>query len=307
MNTVTVIGSINMDTTLRLTKMPKPGETMHAHEIFHAGGGKGANQAVAAKRSGARTSFIGGVGTDSEGQQLLDLLTKENIDTSGIAEIEGAATGQAMIMVDAAGENSILIHAGANNAFHEQEVRKNKELITNSDFIIAQFESSLDATILAFSIAKDAGKTTILNPAPARETIPTELLEKTDIIIPNETETEIITGIRVTDHDSLVAAAEKMHELGIGTVIITLGSAGAFYHTEKEHGIVSAFKVDAVDTTAAGDTFIGALSSTLLPDLGNLKEAILYGNLASSIAVQSYGAQPSIPYREALEQSAVIN
>ena len=275
MNTVTVIGSINMDTTLRLTKMPKPGETMHAHEIFHAGGGKGANQAVAAKRSGARTSFIGGVGTDSEGQQLLDLLTKENIDTSGIAEIEGAATGQAMIMVDAAGENSILIHAGANNAFHEQEVRKNKELITNSDFIIAQFESSLDATILAFSIAKNAGKTTILNPAPARETIPTELLEKTDIIIPNETETEIITGIRVTDHDSLVAAAEKMHELGIGTVIITLGSAGAFYHTEKEHGIVPAFKVDAVDTTAAGDTFIGALSSTLLPDLGNLKEAIL--------------------------------
>ena len=305
MNTVTVIGSINMDTTLRLTKMPKPGETMHAHEIFHAGGGKGANQAVAAKRSGARTSFIGGVGTDSEGQQLLDLLTKENIDTSGIAEIEGAATGQAMIMVDAAGENSILIHAGANNAFHEQEVRKNKELITNSDFIIAQFESSLDATILAFSIAKDAGKTTILNPAPARETIPTELLEKTDIIIPNETETEIITGIRVTDHNSLVAAAEKLHELGIGTVIITLGSAGAFYHTEKEHGIVPAFKVDAVDTTAAGDTFIGALSSTLQPDLSNLKEAILYGNLASSVAVQSYGAQPSIPYREALEQSAV--
>ena len=305
MNTVTVIGSINMDTTLRLTNMPKPGETMHAHEIFHAGGGKGANQAVAAKRSGARTSFIGGVGADSEGQQLLDLLTKENIDTSGIAEIQGATTGQAMIMVDAAGENSILIHAGANNAFHEQEVLKNKQLITNSDFIIAQFESSLDATILAFSIAKDAGKTTILNPAPARETIPTELLEKTDIIIPNETETKIITGIRVTDHNSLVAAAEKLHELGIGTVIITLGSAGAFYHTEKEHGIVPAFKVDAVDTTAAGDTFIGALSSTLQPDLSNLKEAILYGNLASSVAVQSYGAQPSIPYREALEQSAV--
>ncbi|HGP3995526.1 TPA: ribokinase [Enterococcus faecium] len=305
MNTVTVIGSINMDTTLRLTNMPKPGETMHAHEIFHAGGGKGANQAVAAKRSGARTSFIGGVGADSEGQQLLDLLTKENIDTSGIAEIQGATTGQAMIMVDAAGENSILIHAGANNAFHEQEVLKSKQLITNSDFIIAQFESSLDATILAFSIAKDAGKTTILNPAPARETIPTELLEKTDIIIPNETETEIITGIRVTDHNSLVAAAEKLHELGIGTVIITLGSAGAFYHTEKEHGIIPAFKVDAVDTTAAGDTFIGALSSTLQPDLSNLKEAILYGNLASSVAVQSYGAQPSIPYREALEQSAV--
>ena len=305
MNTVTVIGSINMDTTLRLTNMPKPGETMHAHEIFHAGGGKGANQAVAAKRSGAQTSFIGGVGADSKGQQLLDLLTKENIDTSGIAEIQGATTGQAMIMVDAAGENSILIHAGANNAFHEQEVLKNKQLITNSDFIIAQFESSLDATILAFSIAKDAGKTTILNPAPARETIPTELLEKTDIIIPNETETEIITGIRVTDQNSLVAAAEKLHELGIGTVIITLGSAGAFYHTEKEHGIIPAFKVDAVDTTAAGDTFIGALSSTLQPDLSNLKEAILYGNLASSVAVQSYGAQPSIPYREALEQSAV--
>ncbi|WP_165005753.1 ribokinase [Enterococcus sp. ZJ1668] len=301
MNTVTVIGSINMDTTLRLAKMPKPGETMHTHEIFHAGGGKGANQAVAAQRSGARTSFIGGIGTDSEGAQLADLLANEQIDTSGISIIEGAATGQAMIMVDAAGENSILIHAGANNAFHEAEVLKNKTLIENSDFLIAQFESSLDATILAFSIAKKAGKRTILNPAPARETIPNELLSQTDIIIPNETETEIITGIEISDEASLEAAAEKMHQFGIETVIITLGSKGAFYHTANEQGIIPAFKVDAVDTTAAGDTFIGALSSVLNPDFSNLKDAIRYGNLASSVAVQSYGAQPSIPYRAQLE------
>lgn len=297
MNTVTVIGSINMDTTLRLTKMPKPGETMHTSEIFHSGGGKGANQAVAAKRSGANTAFIGAVGDDNEGAVLLDLLAKEQIDISGISTIADTATGQAMIMVDDAGENSILIHAGANNAFHEAEVQQQKALIENSDFLIAQFESSLDATLAAFSLAKKAGKKTILNPAPALETIPAELLAQTDVIIPNETETEIITGIEVTDEASLLQAAAALHQLGIETVIITLGSKGAFYHTTTEHGIVPAFKVKAVDTTAAGDTFIGALSSQLNPDFSNLPEAIRYGNLASSVAVQSYGAQPSIPYR----------
>ncbi|MBO0432738.1 ribokinase [Enterococcus sp. DIV0660C] len=297
MNTVTVIGSINMDTTLRLQKMPKPGETMHTSDIFHSGGGKGANQAVAAKRSGANTAFIGAVGADSEGTTLLELLAKEQIDISGISTIPDTATGQAMIMVDDAGENSILIHAGANNAFHEAEVQQQKALIENSDFLIAQFESSLDATLAAFKFAKKAGKKTILNPAPALETIPAELLAQTDVIIPNETETEIITGIEVTDEASLLQAATAFHQLGIETVIITLGSKGAFYHTATEHGIVPAFKVKAVDTTAAGDTFIGALSSQLNPDFNNLPEAIRYGNLASSVAVQSYGAQPSIPYR----------
>ncbi|GEK36974.1 ribokinase [Enterococcus thailandicus] len=297
MNAVTVIGSINMDTTLRLTKMPKPGETLHTSDIFHSGGGKGANQAVAAKRSGANTAFIGAVGDDNEGATLLDLLAKEQIDISGISTIADTATGQAMIMVDNAGENSILIHAGANNAFHEAEVQQQKALIENSDFLIAQFESSLDATLAAFTLAKKAGKKTILNPAPALETIPTELLAQTDVIIPNETETEIITGIEVTDEASLFQAATALHQLGIETVIITLGSKGAFYHTATQHGIVPAFKVKAVDTTAAGDTFIGALSSQLNPDFSNLPEAIRYGNLASSVAVQSYGAQPSIPHR----------
>lgn len=138
---------------------------------------------------------------------------------------------------------------------------------------------------------------TILNPAPALEDVPEELLRVTDMIIPNETETEILTGIQVSDESSLKAAAEHLHQLGIEAVIITIGSKGAFYDVQGRSGIVPAFKVNAVDTTAAGDTFIGAMSSVLEKDFSNLEEAIKYGNKASSVTVQRFGAQPSIPYK----------
>ncbi|OJG84795.1 ribokinase [Enterococcus raffinosus] len=301
MNTITVIGSINLDRTIRVKQMPKPGETMHTKEIFSAGGGKGANQAVAAKRSEAVTNFIGAIGNDESGEMMRELLSEEGIDLSGVQTLEKQATGQAYIIVDDQGENSIMIHSGANNAFTPQQVKEHAEVIKASDFVVAQFESTLESTIEAFSIAREAGVKTILNPAPALEDVPEELLRVTDMIIPNETETEILTGIQVSDESSLKAAAEHLHQLGIEAVIITIGSKGAFYDVQGRSGIVPAFKVNAVDTTAAGDTFIGAMSSVLEKDFSNLEEAIKYGNKASSVTVQRFGAQPSIPYKNELK------
>ncbi|OQO70570.1 ribokinase [Enterococcus villorum] len=301
MNTVTVIGSINLDRTIRVKHMPKPGETIHTKETFSAGGGKGANQAVAARRSGAKTYFIGAIGTDEAGKTMAELLEQEEIDLTGVTTLENQATGQAYIIVDDEGENSIMIHAGANNAFTSEQVKQNTAIIEKSDFIIAQFESAIESTVFAFTMAKEAGVKTILNPAPALESVPEELLKVTDMIIPNETETEILTGITITDENSLKQAADQFHQLGIEVVIITIGSKGVFYAKKNgETGIVPAFKVNAVDTTAAGDTFIGAMSSMLAKDFSNLEAAIQYGNKASSLTVQRFGAQPSIPYKEEL-------
>ena len=301
MNTITIIGSINLDRTIRVKQMPKPGETMHTKEIFSAGGGKGANQAVAAKRSETVTNFIGAVGNDTAGDMMLELLSEEGIDLSGVQTLEKQATGQAYIIVDDQGENSIMIHSGANNAFTPQQVKEHAELIKASDFVIAQFESTLESTIEAFTIARQAGVKTILNPAPALEEVPEDLLKVTDMIIPNETETEILTGIKVTDEASLKTASDHLHQLGIEAVIITIGSKGAFYDVNGRSGIIPAFKVNAVDTTAAGDTFIGAMSSILAKDFSNLEQAIEYGNKASSLTVQRFGAQPSIPYKNELK------
>ncbi|MDT2760084.1 ribokinase [Enterococcus xiangfangensis] len=301
MNTITIIGSINLDRTIRVKQMPKPGETMHTKEIFSAGGGKGANQAVAAKRSEAATNFIGAVGNDAAGEMMRGLLADEGIELAGVQTLEKQATGQAYIIVDDQGENSIMIHSGANNVFTPQQVQEQADVIKASDFVIAQFESTLESTVEAFKIAREAGVKTILNPAPALEHVPEELLKVTDMIVPNETETEILTGIKVTDEASLKAAADQLHQLGIEAVIITIGSKGAYYDVQGRNGIIPAFKVNAVDTTAAGDTFIGAMSSVLANDFSNLEEAIEYGNKASSLTVQRFGAQPSIPYKNELK------
>ena len=296
MNKVTVIGSINLDTNLRVKQMPRPGETVHASGHYSAAGGKGANQAVAAARSGCEVSFIGGVGDDAPGKEMLGLLKSEGINTQGIITAKKESTGQAFITVDDSGQNSITIYAGANYAFGSAEVEQNQDLIKNSDFLIAQFETPLAATIKGFEIAHEVGVKTILNPAPGMAKIPADLLKLTDIIIPNETEAETITGIKVTDEKTAQMAAVKLHNQGVKIVIITIGAKGAFYDYQNESELVPAFKVNAVDTTAAGDTFIGAMTSLLRPDLSNLKDAVLFANKASSITVQKYGAQPSIPY-----------
>lgn len=302
MNKVTVIGSINLDTNLRVAQMAKPGETIHAKEHYSAAGGKGANQAVAAARSGCAVSFVGAVGDDAPGKEMLALLKKENINLDGVKEVANESTGQAFITVDDSGQNSITIYSGANYAFDQDDIEQNSDLIAASDFVVAQFETPIEATIQGFKIARQNSAKTILNPAPAITEIPAELLQVTDIIIPNETEAATITGIEVVDEKSAKKAADKLHELGVSAVIITIGDKGAFYDFQDKQGLIPAFKVKAVDTTAAGDTFIGAMTSILKLDFSNLSDAITFANKASSLTVQGYGAQPSIPTKAEVEQ-----
>lgn len=302
MNKVTVIGSINLDTNLRVAQMAKPGETIHAKEHYSAAGGKGANQAVAAARSGCAVSFVGAVGDDAPGKEMLALLKKENINLDGVKEVANESTGQAFITVDDSGQNSITIYSGANYAFDQDDIEQNSDLIAASDFVVAQFETPIEATIQGFKIARQNSAKTILNPAPAITEIPAELLQVTDIIIPNETEAATITGVEVVDEKSAKKAADKLHELGVSAVIITIGDKGAFYDFQDKQGLIPAFKVKAVDTTAAGDTFIGAMTSILKPDFSNLSDAITFANKASSLTVQGYGAQPSIPTKAEVEQ-----
>ena len=302
MNKVTVIGSINLDTNLRVAQMAKPGETIHAKEHYSAAGGKGANQAVAAARSGCAVSFVGAVGDDAPGKEMLALLKKENINLDGVKEVANESTGQAFITVDDSGQNSITIYSGANYAFDQDDIEQNSDLIAASDFVVAQFETPIEATIQGFKIAHQNNAKTILNPAPAITEIPAELLQVTDIIIPNETEAATITGVEVVDEKSAKKAADKLHELGVSAVIITIGDKGAFYDFQDKQGLIPAFKVKAVDTTAAGDTFIGAMTSILKSDFSNLSDAITFANKASSLTVQRYGAQPSIPTKAEIEQ-----
>ncbi|EJN56783.1 ribokinase [Loigolactobacillus coryniformis] len=296
MTRVTILGSINVDTILQIPRLPKPGETLAMSGKQVAGGGKGANQAIAAARAEADTAFIGKVGDDANGKMMLKALQNAKIDTTQISTSNYADTGEAFILLDDNGQNSILVDGGTNQEIKIGDIETAHETIENADFLITQFETPLTTTLAAFRYAKSVGVTTILNPAPAKTDLDPELLKLTDLIVPNETESETLTGIKVTDEASMNAAATALIKQGVKAVIITVGAKGAYYQTKADHGFVKAFKVDAVDTTAAGDTFIGALSSRLNSDLSNLPAAVLFANKASSLTVQKLGAQPSIPH-----------
>lgn len=301
MNKVTVLGSLNVDTILRFKRFPKPGETLPLNGKSVAGGGKGANQAIAAARAGAQTAFIGKVGQDQEGEFMVSQLTTSGVNDQYVQHSADANTGSAYILLDNSSENRILIDGGTNQQVTPADVEAAHEVIETSDFLIAQFETPLASTTRGFELAHAAGRKTILNPAPAGANVPAELLHVTDLIVPNETETETLTGVHVTDEYSMVQGAEKLQAMGVETVIITVGSKGAFWMRGNDHGFVPAYKVHALDTTAAGDTFIGALSSVLKTDFSNLNAAVRFANRASSLAVQKLGAQPSIPTKAEID------
>lgn len=304
---VVVLGSINVDTTYHVDRFPQPGETISARSKSSAPGGKGANQAVAAARSGADVAFIGAVGSDNEGDYMLEALKENQVDTSHIMVDKYHGTGTAAVTLDASGQNDIMIYGGANQAMTTNVLDNTDDVLDSADFLISQFETPQEVTLAAFKRAKEHGVTTILNPAPAHKIIP-ELLKYTDVIAPNESECALLTGIKITDKDAMLKSAEFFQSRGVKNLLITLGSKGVFYATPNSHGLVPAFKVKAVDTTAAGDTFIGALSSQLDTDLGNVATALAYAQRASSLTVQQMGAMPSIPtadqVRSALAESA---
>ena len=298
MNKVCVLGSMNMDMVLKVKNQPKEGETILAKSFEKIPGGKGANQAVAAKRSGAEVFMIAKIGKDDNGRYLKEKLEDDKIDTSFVFEDKKETTGMAIITINDKGDNSIVVVPGSNMTLTEYEIKAAYNKLTESDILIAQFETNEDITINAFKKAKELGKITILNPAPAKE-IDDELLKVTDIIIPNETEAQLLTGVKVETLEDAQKAGNVFLEKGVKYSIITLGSKGAAVIGEDFCELVEAYKVNAIDTTAAGDSFIGGLSSKL--DCSNLTKenlikSVRFGNRVSSIAVQRAGAQPSIPY-----------
>lgn len=290
-----VLGSINADHILHLESFPRPGETLKGQNYQILFGGKGGNQAVAAGRSGADISFIAGVGDDSIGESILKQLKQDNIDTSGIEAIKGTTTGVAMIFVNASGENMIGIDAGANGAVTPDYLNKYRQKIIDANALLMQLETPLDTILSAAKLAKQSNTSVILNPAPAAK-LSDELLALIDIITPNETEAECLTGITINSDQDAGTAATVLHNKGISTVIITLGSRGAWVSVDGVGQLVSGFKVKAVDTIAAGDTFNGALVTSLLEG-SSLAKAVSFAHAAAALAVTRAGAQASVPWR----------
>lgn len=294
---VCVLGSINMDEVVGCREMPKIGETILADSFKKVPGGKGANQAVAARRMGCEVFMIGKIGNDSNGEYLLNELKEDGINTENVFKDNENPTGVAIILVDETGNNSIAVVSGSNMAISSEDLLTAKKSIIESKILISQFETPIDITIEAFKIAKENGVTTLLNPAPARD-IPDELLKYTDIIVPNETEAKTLTGINVSDLSSAKVSSRVFLSKGVKYVIITLGDKGAAIVSEGYSALVPAKKVNAIDTTAAGDSFIGGLSRILSSEAltdSSLEKAVGFANKVSAIVVTKEGAQTSIP------------
>ncbi|MCW0332136.1 ribokinase [Pantoea ananatis] len=294
-----VLGSINADHILNLAHFPRPGETVIGQKYQIAFGGKGANQAVAAGRAGANIAFIACVGADDIGERICQQLAQDNIDTHSVEAVEGESTGVAMIFVNGEGENNIGIYSGANAALTPQYVERHQQVITQAYALLMQLESPLDSVLAAATLARQHQTRVILNPAPATK-LSDDLLALIDIITPNETEAEILTGIAVNNDDDAARAAAALHEKGIATVLITLGRRGVWLSENGKGQRIAGFEVNAVDTIAAGDTFNGAFITARLEGKA-MHDAVRFAHAAAAIAVTRSGAQPSVPWRAEID------
>lgn len=292
---ITVVGSLNYDLIIRTPHLPKPGQTIHGYDFSAACGGKGANQAYAVARMGQPTLMIGCVGDDAFGAQMVANLESVGIDTSGVARRNGIASGIAMILVETGGQNEIVIAAGANGTHTADDVERLANRIRASDAVVTQLETTLAASEAALTLARAVGRLTVLNPAPYSP-VSDALLRQCDYVIPNESEAMAMTGIEVNSMDSAAQAAAALKTRGARNAVVTLGAGGVWLDTETWQGHVPAFDVQAVDTVAAGDTFIGAFVTRLVEG-ASPPEAARFGCAASAISVTRPGAQPSIPSR----------
>lgn len=302
MNKVIVIGSLNIDVQQRIERLPLQGETLGINKQTTAFGGKGANQAVAAARQGAAVHFIGSVGQDEGGRAYKELLKEEGISTATIKEIAHEPTGTAYIMLEPDGYNTILVYPGANASVTVADIEAAEALFVDADFVVAQFEVPQEAVLAGFRLAHKYHAKTILNPAPVRTSIEEAILAETDLVVPNETEAAALAHLApTTDIEELAPVMASLRAKGMDNAIITLGEAGVYYDVDDVTGVRAIFKVQVVDTTAAGDTFIGTLAAHLTPDFSNLEEAILMATRASSLAVSHAGAIDSIPTLAAVQ------
>ena len=296
---IVVIGSSNTDMVIKTAQLPRPGETTLGGDFFMNAGGKGANQAVAAARLGGNVTFFAKVGNDVFGSQAITLFRTEGIDTSNIVTDEKYPSGIALITVDNKGENCIVVAPGANKALSVADLERKKDIIEKASLVLVQLEIPIETVEYIATLSLATGANLVLNPAPAWG-LSDELLSTIDIITPNQKEAETLTGIPVTDNESAKAAALALKEKGIKTVIITLGSSGALLLHEGEFGHVAAPVVKAIDTTAAGDVFNGALVVALSEGM-QMQTAVEFACKAATISVTRLGAQASAPYRKEFE------
>lgn len=309
MKKILVIGSLNLDMVTNVDHMPTVGETILCPSMQLIPGGKGANQACAAASLGADTTILGAVGADSYAELLKESLCRADADVSHLIVRPDQNTGVALITVNRDGDNSIVVVSGANATIHPEDIEKKRYLLEANDIVVLQMEIPLETVLYSAKLAKQLGKTVLLDPAPVPKVFPKELLQYVDILKPNETELSMLTGIDITDKDTgeshLEEAAAWVHSHGCPHLVVTLGEKGVYLHSDvdgtPENCRIPARKVHAVDTTAAGDTFTAALAVRLLEG-ASLKDAALFANCASSIVVTRKGAQSSIPTREEVEE-----
>jgi len=297
---IVVIGSSNTDMIVKTPYIPLPGETILGGTFNTAAGGKGANQAVSCARAGGKVTFVARVGDDMFGEQALRGFRKDGINVDFVVKDGRAPSGVALIIVDDKGQNSIAVASGANSNLSVPDVEAAADTISSAAFLLMQLEIPIETVAAAARMAADKNVRVILNPAPAQP-LSDELLRNVTIITPNETEASMLTGIKVEDQASACKAAETLVSKGVKSVIITMGSAGAYVHCDDFRGMVPGFKVEAVDTTAAGDTFSGTLA-VALAEGKTLEQATVFANAAAALSVTKLGAQPSAPNRAAIEQ-----
>jgi ribokinase len=296
---VVVVGSTNTDMTVRVPRIPAPGETVLGHGFHITAGGKGANQAVAAARAGGTVVFVTALGADDLGERAVENLVREGIDVDLVRRVPGVASGVALIFVDAAGENSIAVATGANSELRSEDIEPLARILAPDDVMLLQLEIPLATVEAAARSALHRRARVILNPAPARP-LPDSLLRAVSLLTPNEREVEQLTGIAPADETALISAAAALHERGVRDVLITLGARGVFASADGVPEMVPPFRVTAVDSTAAGDVFNGALAVALV-ESRSPGEALRFASAAAAISVTRPGAQASAPRRAEIE------
>lgn len=301
MSHVVVVGSLNMDLVVRVPYMPAPGETILGTKFQTIPGGKGANQAVGAVRMGAQVTLIGRVGDDEFGKALTDNLTNDGVDVSHVSVDPDEATGIAIITLDQGGQNSIVVASGANMALTPEDVRTAWQKIDDIDIVVMPLEVLLDCIEETVRLAVENSVKVVLNPAPAQK-LSDELLKNVDVLVPNESETALLTGLAVETIEKAEIAARRLLSKGAKTVVLTLGSRGALLVTPNEPSReLQPYEVEVVDTTAAGDAFVAALSVGISNGLP-LEDAVQQANAAGALAVTKMGAQPCMPTQEEVDK-----
>jgi ribokinase len=298
---VLVVGSANVDFTVAASRLPRVGETVSGGTLLVNHGGKGANQAVAARRLGAEVRFIGCVGDDAAGREIRAALRSEGIDVDGVMVTAEVATGTALIVVDGEGRNQIVVAPGANWRLSAEHVRARGDDFAWAQVVMCQLETPLETLAVALAEARRRALVTLLNPAPVRDGIADNIWPLVDYLTPNEGEAERLSGTAVRDATSAAAAGRALRRRGVGTVIVTLGAQGSLASAAHGDVAVPAFAVTAVDTTAAGDAFNGALGVALAGD-GPLADALRFASAAAAIACTRRGAQPSLATRAEVDE-----